>query len=102
MTVEGHHPHLSEVLAHGESPTHLLFDHLTMPYPTNGRALTLTYARELVGAAFTERLNGAVLADRAHNAAVAKLNSIYSGQIPERVARDIAVAVLDAISRTTS
>lgn len=38
-------------------------------------------------------------ADReaAHTAAVAKLRAIYSGQIPDRVAREIADAVLDAI-----
>lgn len=34
---------------------------------------------------------------RAHEAAEAKLRSIYSGQIPDSVARDIADAVLDAI-----
>lgn len=34
---------------------------------------------------------------RAHEAAVAKLRSIYSGQIPDSVAREIADAVLDAI-----
>lgn len=33
--------------------------------------------------------------EAAYDAAVAKLNSIYSGQIPERVAREIADAVLD-------
>jgi hypothetical protein len=37
------------------------------------------------------------LRERAHNAAVAKLNSIYSGQIPASVAREIADAVLSAI-----
>lgn len=37
------------------------------------------------------------LRERARDAAVAKLNSTYSGQIPESVAREIADAVLDAI-----
>lgn len=34
---------------------------------------------------------------RAHEAAVAKLRSLYSGQIPDSVAREIADAVLDVI-----
>jgi hypothetical protein len=38
------------------------------------------------------------LRERAHDAAVAKLNSIYSGQIPESVAREIADAVVDALA----
>lgn len=36
--------------------------------------------------------------ERARDAAVAKLRSLYSGQIPDSVARDIADAVLDAIA----
>ncbi|MEV5347125.1 hypothetical protein [Streptomyces achromogenes] len=36
--------------------------------------------------------------ESARAAAVAKLNSIYAGQIPDRVARDIADAVLDALT----
>ncbi|MFK0154220.1 hypothetical protein ACIQVK_19370 [Streptomyces sp. NPDC090493] len=35
---------------------------------------------------------------RARDAAVAKLRSIYSGQIPDSVAREIADAVLDAVT----
>ncbi|MHC3450724.1 hypothetical protein [Streptomyces prasinus] len=38
------------------------------------------------------------LRERAYDAAVAKLNSIYSGQIPESVAREIADAVVDALA----
>jgi hypothetical protein len=38
------------------------------------------------------------LRERAEDAAVAKLRSIYSGQIPDSVAREIADAVLDAIT----
>lgn len=34
---------------------------------------------------------------RAYDAAVAKLRSIYSGQIPDSVAREIADAVLDVV-----
>lgn len=34
---------------------------------------------------------------RAHEAAVAKLRSIYSGQIPDSVAREVADAVLDTL-----
>lgn len=37
------------------------------------------------------------LRERAEDAAVAMLRSIYSGQVPDSVAREIADAVLDAI-----
>jgi len=40
--------------------------------------------------------------EAAYDAAVAKLNSIYSGQIPERVAREITDAALDAVLPATS
>lgn len=36
--------------------------------------------------------------ESARDAAVAKLRSLYSGQIPDSVAREIADAVLDAIA----
>lgn len=40
--------------------------------------------------------------DAARAAAVTKLNSIYSGQVPERVARDIADAAVDAFTTTAA
>jgi hypothetical protein len=36
--------------------------------------------------------------ERARDAAVAKLRSLYSGQIPDSVAREIADAVVDALT----
>ncbi|MFJ6238910.1 hypothetical protein ACIQH0_33065 [Streptomyces griseus] len=48
----------------------------------------------------TESVSGHIEDPRraaAHNAAVAKLQSIYSGQLPESLAREIA----DAVLRTT-
>lgn len=62
----------------------------TMPGPQADdmvAALKREHAQDL-----TEQARG-----RAHEAAVAKLRSIYSGQIPDSVAREIADAVLDAI-----
>lgn len=46
----------------------------------------------------TVTIHDGSLRERAQEAAVAKLNSIYSGQIPDSVAREIADAVLDALS----
>ncbi|MGW1814163.1 hypothetical protein ACWCQM_11455 [Streptomyces sp. NPDC002125] len=49
----GGHPHLDTVLAHGESPRHLLMDHLCRPARLD-RALTETYARQLINAVIAE------------------------------------------------
>lgn len=63
------HPHLDTVLAHGESPRHLLMDHLCRPARLD-RALTETYAKQLLDAVLAEAVKAAY--DRAITAARAE------------------------------
>lgn len=57
----------------------------------------LTRAEERTSQMLRDAVEENQIRQRAHEAAVAKLRSIYSGQIPDSVARQIADAVLAAI-----